>query len=132
MTTTDEDWGRARAAAARAVEALRLGAEGLPATGGFETLVEGFDVDHPAWPTGRVELRLGATPRLTATGTEPTDARHVDVCVLTPGGGSETKRAILRGSTAEIVEGLRSLEVPRQVVALMRELAEHQRRLELP
>ncbi len=131
-TTSDTEWGSARAAAARAVTGLLDRADTIAETGGFEPRVERFEVEHPEWSAGAVELRLAATPRLTATGTEPSDARHLDVCVYSKSGGSETKRALLRGGTAEIIEAMRSLEVPRRVVTLMRELADTQRRFELP
>ncbi len=126
------DWGPARAAAARTVATLIARIDEIADGGGFATIVESFAVEHTDWKAGRVELRLGATPRLTLSGTEPTDARYLDVCVLTPSGGSETTRTILRGDKAEIVEALRSLEVPRQVVTTMRELAATQRRFDLP
>lgn len=128
----DSDWGPARAAAARAVTALVARAGEIAETGGFPALVEAFAVEHAGWTAGTVELRVSATPRLTPTGTEPTDARQLDVCVLSKSGGSETKRALLRGTTPELVAALQSLEVPRRVVTLMRELADAQRRFELP
>lgn len=131
-TADDSDWGPAHAAAARAISALVDRAGEIADTGGFPALVESFAVAHPAWGAGAVELRLSATPRLTPTGTEPTDARQLDVCVLSTSGGSETKRALLRGSTSEIVAAMQSLAVPRDVVRLMRELAATQRRFELP
>ena len=130
-TAADSEWSQARAAAARAMTALVERAAEISETGGFEPLAESFSVEHPEWTAGRVELRVSATPRLTATGTEPSDARQLDVCVFSKSGGSETKRALLRGSTAQIVPAMQSLEVPRNVVALMRELAEAQRRFEL-
>jgi hypothetical protein len=130
--TAESEWGQARAAAARAVASLVERAGEIAETGGFEPLVEAFSVEHPAWTAGQVELRVSATPRLTATGTEPSDARVFDVVVMSKSGGSETKRALLRGSTAEIVPALQSLDVPRNVVTLMRELAETQRRFDLP
>lgn len=134
MTIADEsEWGPSRAAAARAVSALVARAGEIAETGGFEPLVESFTVEHPDWDAGPVELRLSATPRLTPTGgTEPTDKRHLDVCVMSRSGGSETKRAILRGTTPEIVAAMQSLEVPRNVVTLMRELVATQRRFGLP
>jgi hypothetical protein len=131
-TTADHEWGQARAAAARAMATLVERAGEIAETGGFEPLAESFTVEHPDWTAGRVELRVSATPRLTATGTEPSDARQLDVCVFSKSDGSETKRALLRGTTAEIVPAMQSLEVPRTVVALMRELAETQRRFGLP
>ncbi|MBE7451157.1 MAG: hypothetical protein HS111_20355 [Kofleriaceae bacterium] len=133
MSTTPDadDWGPVRAAAARAVAALAGRADEVPDGGGFEPVVERFAVAHPGWTAGAVELRLGASPRLTMTGTEPTDARYVDVVVLSPSGGSETTRTILRGTTTQVFELLRSLEVPRQVVTTLRDLAETQRRLGL-
>ena len=133
MTSCDEDeWGLARAAAERAVAKLVERAGEIAATGGFGPLVESFAVEHPGWTAGSVELRVAATPRLTEAGTEPTDARQLDVVVLSKSGGSESKRALLRGTTAELVPAMRSAEVPRRVVTLMRELAETQRRFELP
>jgi hypothetical protein len=129
----DSEWGQARAAAARAVTTLVERAGEIAETGGFETLVEAFSVENPEWPAGTVELRLSATPQLTPTGgTEPSDARQLDVVVLTKSGGSETKRALLRGTTSEIVAAMKSLEVPRNIVTLMRELADTQRRFQLP
>lgn len=126
------DHAPACAAVERSLAALSARTHEIADAGGFATLIESFEVEDTDWKTGRVELRLGATPRLTLQGTEPTDARYVDVCVLTPSGGSETTRTLLRGDKAGIIEALRSLELPGLVVTAMRELALTQRRFELP
>lgn len=78
----------------------------------FVTAPEGF----------HLRVCLGATPRVTPTGTEPTDERYVEIAVSRTAEERGTAVALLRGSAAAIQSGLAQPNLPGLALRLVHEL----------